>query len=74
MNNYLSLLLIAFIKMNLDGNQLGGCFIDLDRGQEVRKYAYCFSELSSQLIIYGVVSFAAIVALVKLNFKTLIST
>ena len=52
--------------MNLDGNELGGCFIDLDRGQEVRKYSYCYSELSSQLIIYGVVSFASIVALVSI--------
>jgi len=54
--------------MNLENLELGGCTIEFERGSEVRNYAYCYSEMSSQLIIYGVVSFVAIIALVKLIY------
>jgi len=69
-NNYLSLMIIAFAKTNLPAFELGYCIILQERGSEMRKYAYCYEELSSQLIIYGIVSFVSIIAFVNFIVTT----
>lgn len=71
-NNYLSLMIVAFAKSSLPNLELGDCISEQERGFEVRKYAYCYEELSSQLIIYGVVSFASVIVLVNFIVTTLL--